>query len=108
MHEDQGLGFERLAYIAPGPPPPISAASVSTTVTPFTTTGASLLAARFGEGGSTDSTTSRRVLTRDERRRMCEYHESHPGAKQIEIGGTSPALYPRPILQLTLSSGVWC
>ena len=39
---------------------------------------------------------------------MFEYHESHPGVKQIEIDGMFPTLYPPSILQLTLSSGVWC
>jgi hypothetical protein len=55
------------------------------TVTPVTTTGGS---------------TPRRTLTDDDRRRLCEHHESHPGVKQTEIGGTSPTLYPPPILQL--------
>ena len=89
----RALTFEKLAYIAPGPLPSISATSISTTVTPLITVGDS---------------TPRRLLTDDDRRRMFEYHESHPGVKQIEIGGTSPALYPPSILQLTLSSGVWC
>ena len=35
VHEYGGLDFEKLAYIAPGPPPPISATSISTTVTPL-------------------------------------------------------------------------
>jgi hypothetical protein len=47
-------------------------------VTPVTTTGGS---------------TPRRTLTDDDRRRMCEYHESHPGVKQTEIGGMSAASY---------------
>ena len=81
----------KVANIAPGPPPPVSATSISTTVTPVTTTGGS---------------TPRRTLTDDDRRLMCEYHESHPGVKQTEIGGTSPALYLRSILQLTLSSNI--
>ena len=51
---------------------PISASTTSATVTPVTTTGGS---------------TPRRTLTDDDRRRMCEYHESHPGVKQTEIGG---------------------
>jgi hypothetical protein len=59
---------------------PVSASTASTTVTPVTTTGGS---------------TPRRTLTDDDRRRMCEYHESHPGVKQTEIGGTSPALRHR-------------
>jgi hypothetical protein len=60
----RALTFEKLAYIAPGPLPPISATSISTTVTPLTTAGDS---------------TPRRLLTDDDRRRMCEYHESHLG-----------------------------
>jgi hypothetical protein len=46
-------------------------------VTPVTTTGAS---------------TPRRTLTDDDRRRMCEYHESHPGVEHAEIGSTCLAL----------------
>jgi hypothetical protein len=57
---------------------PVSASTASTTVTPVTTTGGS---------------TPRRTLTDDDRRRMCEYHESHPGVKQTEIGGMSTASY---------------
>jgi hypothetical protein len=98
MHEHKGYDFEiplvmpiKFASIAPASPPPVSATSISTTVTPVTATGGS---------------TPRRTLTDDDRRRMCEYHESHPGAKQTEIGGTSPVLCPPPILQLTLSSNV--
>jgi len=64
VHEYEGLDFEKLAYTTPGPPSPISATSISTTVTPFTTAGDS---------------TPRRLLTDDNRRRMCEYHESHLG-----------------------------
>jgi hypothetical protein len=81
------------AYIAPAPSPPVSTTPISTTVTPVTMTGGS---------------KPRRILTNDERRRMCEYHESHPDITQIQIGGTSAVLYPPPILQLTLSSNVWC
>lgn len=55
---------------------PLSASTAST-VTPVTTTGGS---------------TPRRTLTDDDRRRMCEYHESHPGVKQTEIGGKSKTL----------------
>ena len=51
---------------------PVSASTNSVNVTPTTT------------GGS----TPRRTLTDDDRRRMCEYHENHPGVKQTEIGGT--------------------
>jgi hypothetical protein len=64
VHEYEGLDFEKLAYIALGPPPPISATSISTTVTPLTTAGDS---------------TPRRLLTDDDRRRMCEYDESYLG-----------------------------
>jgi len=99
MYEHKGYDFEtpavmsiKFAYIAPDPPPPVSTTSISTTVTPVTITG---------------GPTPRRTLTGDDRHRMCEYHESHPGVKQTAIGGTSPALYPPPILQLTLSSNVW-
>jgi hypothetical protein len=60
-----------LAYIAPGPPPPISATSISTTVTPLTTAGDSTL---------------RHLLTDDDRRRMCEYHESHLGSRILSHG----------------------
>jgi len=56
---------------------PVSTSTASTTVTPVTTTGGS---------------TPRRTLTDDDQRRMCEYHESHPGVKQTEIGGASPVL----------------
>lgn len=39
---------------------------------------------------STASTsTPRRTLTDDDRRRMCLYHEEHPMVKQTEIGGKS-------------------
>jgi hypothetical protein len=74
------------AYIVPGPPPynahqqtvpmvtPVSASTASATVTLITTTAGA---------------TPRRTLTDDDRRRMCEYHESHPGIKQAEIGGMS-------------------
>ena len=85
VHEYGGLDFGELAYIAPGPPSPISATSISTTVTPFTTAGDS---------------TPRRLLTDDDRRRMCEYHERHPGVKQTDIGGTSPALYVNSLVTL--------
>ena len=64
VHEYKGLDFEKLAYIAPGQPPPISAPSISTTVTPLTTAGDSTL---------------RRLLTDDDRRRICEYYESYLG-----------------------------
>jgi hypothetical protein len=53
---------------------PVSASTTLVTGTSFTTTGGS---------------TPRRTLTDDDRRRMCEYHESHPGVKQTEIGGMS-------------------
>jgi hypothetical protein len=72
---------------------PVSGTSTSTTVTPVTTTG---------------GPTPRRNLTDDDRRRIWKYHEVHPRVKQTEIAGTSPALYPPPILQLTLSSNIWC
>jgi hypothetical protein len=91
MLEYEGFDFETLTYTAPDPPPPISATSISTTVAPVTTT---------------NDSTQRRILTDEDRRRMCDYHKSHPSLKQTEIGGTSPALYPQPVLQLTLSSGV--
>jgi hypothetical protein len=86
MHEYMGLGFGNPTYIAPGPPPPISVTLMPTTVTPVTPVTTS------------GDSTPRRVLTDDERRRMCEYHEKHPGVKQTDIGGTSPALYPPLIL----------
>jgi hypothetical protein len=73
---------------------PVSASTASTTVTPVTTTGGS---------------TPRRTLTDDDRRRMCEYHESHPGVKQTEIGGMSAASYhlpPSPWLTLQAMFGV--
>ena len=53
---------------------PASASTALTAMTPVTTTGGS---------------TPRRTLTDDDRRRICEYHESHPGVKQTEIGGMS-------------------
>jgi hypothetical protein len=53
---------------------PVSASTASTTVTLVTTTAGS---------------TPRPTLTDDDRRRICEYHESHPLAKQTEIGGMS-------------------
>jgi hypothetical protein len=82
MH-DKDLGFGNLTYIAPGPPPPISFTSIPTTVTPVTPSGGS---------------RPHRVLTDDDRRLICEYHKSHPGVKQTEIGGTPPASYPPLIL----------
>lgn len=36
---------------------------------------------------SLQTSTPRKTLTDDDRRRMCQYHESHPNTKQIEIGG---------------------
>ena len=60
---------------------PVSASTATPTVTPVTTTGGS---------------TPRRTLTDDDRRRMCEYHESHPGVKQTEIGGEPPSRLPPP------------
>jgi hypothetical protein len=71
LHEYEGLDFEKLSYIAPGPPPPISTTSISTTVTPLTTAG--------------DSTPPR-LLTDDDRRRMREYHESHLGNRILSHG----------------------
>lgn len=35
------------------------------------------------------TTTPRRTLTDNDRRKMCQYHEDHPTKKQTEIGGTS-------------------
>jgi hypothetical protein len=64
VHEYEGLDFEELAYIAPGPPLPISVTLISTMVTPLTTAG---------------NSTPRRLLTDDDRRRMYEYHESYLG-----------------------------
>jgi hypothetical protein len=58
------LTFEKLAYIAPGPPPPISATLISMTVTPLIVAGDS---------------TPRCLLTDDDRRRMFEYYESYSG-----------------------------
>lgn len=37
---------------------------------------------------STTASTSRRTLTDNDRRRMCQYHEDNPTVKQTEIGGT--------------------
>jgi hypothetical protein len=71
VHEYGGLDFEKLAYIGPGPPPPTSATSISTTVTPLTTAGDSTL---------------RHLLTDDDRRHMCEYHESHLGNRILSHG----------------------
>ena len=68
---------------------PVSATSTSMTITPIT---------------KTSGSTPRRTLDDEDRRRICEYHESHPGVKQIEISGTSLALYSPPVLWLTLSS----
>lgn len=39
---------------------------------------------------SPQSTTPRKTLTDQDRRRMCQYHEQHPNTKQIEIGGKTP------------------
>jgi hypothetical protein len=71
MYEHEGYDFEtppvmptKFAYIVPGPLPLVSATSISTTVTPVTTTG---------------GPTPRRTLTDDDRRRMCEHHESYLG-----------------------------
>ena len=61
------------AYIVPGPPP-YNAHQQTVPMVPITTTA---------------GLTPRRTLTDDDRRRMCEYHESHPGVKQTEIGGMS-------------------
>ena len=33
------------------------------------------------------SSTARKTLTDQDRRRMCQYHEDHPTVKQTEIGG---------------------
>ena len=79
MHDYGSLGFGKLTY---SPKPAPARLGHLNTVTPVTPSG---------------NSTPRRVLTDDDRRRMCEYHESHPGVKQTDIGGTSPAPYP-PLL----------
>jgi hypothetical protein len=38
------------------------------------------------------TTTPRKTLTNEDRRRMCLYHEEHPGVKQTEIGCKAPKL----------------
>ena len=38
------------------------------------------------------SKSSRKILTDDDRRRMCQYHEDNPKVKQTEIGGTQSHL----------------
>lgn len=49
--------------------------------------------------------TPRRTLTDEERRKMCEYHEQNPSAKQNEIGGKST---PVPFIMLADNySYVW-
>jgi hypothetical protein len=74
------------ASIVPGPPSydahqmrPLAQRTVPM-VTPVSASTAST---------TTAGSTSRRTLTDDDRRRICEYHESHPDAKQTEIGGMS-------------------
>jgi hypothetical protein len=63
----------------PAPPPPVAPVTTYTTATPLppltTTTHAP------------HQTSSRRTLTDQDRRRMCQYHEDHPNVKQTEIGG---------------------
>jgi hypothetical protein len=78
------------AYIVRGPPP-YNVHQQTVPMVPITTTA---------------GPTPRRMLTDDDRRRMCEYHESHPGVKQTEIGGMSAASYQLPLTLADFSSNV--
>lgn len=73
----------------PQPPPPPQMPAPPPPVTPVTTfaTGAPLPPLTTHQ--PTHTTTSRRTLTDQDRRRMCQYHEDNPTVKQTEIGGKS-------------------
>ena len=66
--------------VMPAPPPPITPVTTFATATslpPLTT------------HQTSHTPTSRRTLTDQDRRRMCQYHEDNPTVKQTEIGGKS-------------------
>ena len=41
------------------------------------------------EDGGKPTSTGRRTLSDEDRKRMCEYAQDHPGMKQLEIGRKS-------------------
>ena len=54
------------------------------------------------------TSTPRRTLTDNDRRKMCQYHEEHPTKKQTEIGGKLEhvlGIYANP---LTIYRNLWC
>jgi len=53
---------------------------------PITPASATPVSATSTHSGRTSS-TPRKTLTDQDRRRMCQYHEDHPTVKQTEIGG---------------------
>ena len=60
------------------PPPPIAPVTTFATATPLPP---------LTTPQPTHHTSSRRTLTDQDRRRMCQYHEDNPTVKQTEIGG---------------------
>ncbi|KAL9085563.1 MAG: hypothetical protein Q9159_004661 [Coniocarpon cinnabarinum] len=54
------------------------------------------------------TTTPRRTLTDNDRRKMCQYHQEHPTKKQTEIGGELASLNDPIFTTLTLHREVWC
>ena len=68
-------GLPPMPMPAPAPPlAPVSTFATAHLLPPVVTTPA-------------PASTSRRTLTDQDRRRMCQYHEDHPNVKQTEIGG---------------------
>jgi hypothetical protein len=59
---------------------------------------------------SRTSSTPRKTLTDQDRRRMCQYHEENPTVKQTEIGGMSAFVLcvSLSLLLTGLASNVWC
>ena len=50
--------------------------------------------------------TPRRTLTVHDRREMCLYHESHPGVRQEEVGGTFACSGPLTYFLLIISRNI--
>lgn len=56
---------------------------------------------------SRTSSTPRKTLTDQDRRRMCQYHEDNPTVKQTEIGGTRQIISAKFANHTDVSSNVW-
>ena len=69
-------GHAQIPMPAPPPLAPISTYATAHGVPPMPSAPAPM-----------PSTIARRTLTDQDRRRMCQYHEENPNAKQTEIGG---------------------